>query len=70
MSVDQTTETTDGIILTEAAARKVADLVANEGEEGLVLRVSVAPGGCQVCGTSWRWTTANSLGTSSGSTSV
>ena len=46
MSVDQTIETADGIILTEAAAKKVADLAASEGEEGLVLRVSVAPGGC------------------------
>lgn len=36
----------DGIILSEAAAKKVADLVANEGEEGLKLRISVAPGGC------------------------
>ncbi len=46
MSVDQTITVTDGIILTEAAAKKVADLVANEAEDGLSLRVSVAPGGC------------------------
>ena len=47
MTVDQTTPTvTDGIVLTEVAARKVADLVASEGEENLALRISVAPGGC------------------------
>lgn len=46
MSVDQTINITDGIVLTEAAAKKVADLAASEGEEGLSLRVSVAPGGC------------------------
>ena len=37
---------TDGIILTEAAALKVKDLVSQQPEEGLVLRISVAPGGC------------------------
>lgn len=47
MSVDLTPDTTaDGIVLTEVAAKKVADLVANEGDDGLVLRISVAPGGC------------------------
>ena len=47
MSVDQQPEgQTDGIILTEVAARKVSDLAASEGEEGLSLRISVAPGGC------------------------
>ena len=47
MSVDQQPEVqADGIILTEVAARKVSDLAASEGEEGLSLRISVAPGGC------------------------
>ena len=47
MSVDQQPEVqTDGIILTEVAARKVSDLAASEGEDGLSLRISVAPGGC------------------------
>ena len=45
MSVDQATAA-DGIILTEGAARKVADLAASEGEDNLALRISVAPGGC------------------------
>ena len=47
MSVDTQTEAlADGIILTEVAAKKVSDLAASEGEEGLALRISVAPGGC------------------------
>lgn len=46
MSVDQAAPVTDGILLTEAAARKVTDLLANEADENLVLRISVAPGGC------------------------
>lgn len=34
------------ITLTESAASKVKDLIAEEGEEGLALRVAVRPGGC------------------------
>ncbi len=45
MSVDTQTQT-DGIVLTEVAAHKVLALSASEGEEGLALRISVAPGGC------------------------
>ena len=45
MSLDQQIDT-DGVILTEAAAGKVKDLVAQQPEESLVLRISVAPGGC------------------------
>ncbi|MDR3069392.1 MAG: iron-sulfur cluster assembly accessory protein [Propionibacteriaceae bacterium] len=37
---------TQGITLTEAAANKALSLMANEGVEGLALRLSVAPGGC------------------------
>lgn len=46
MSVDQATTVTDGILLTEAAAKKVTDLLANEADDNLVLRISVSPGGC------------------------
>ena len=47
MSVETQTEAlADGIILTEVAAKKVSDLAASEGEEGLALRISVAHGGC------------------------
>ena len=45
MSLDQHIDA-DGIILTEAAATKVKDLVAQQPEESLYLRISVAPGGC------------------------
>ncbi len=34
------------ITLTENAAEKVSKLIADEGEDGLALRVSVRPGGC------------------------
>ena len=40
------TSPTDSIILTDAAAGKVAELIAQEGEPGLALRVAVRPGGC------------------------
>ena len=45
MSLDQHIDT-DGITLTEAAAGKVKDLVSQQPDEGLALRISVAPGGC------------------------
>ncbi|MGC3994418.1 MAG: iron-sulfur cluster assembly accessory protein [Propionicimonas sp.] len=38
--------TTDGITLTQVAASKVKDLIANEDVDTLALRISVAPGGC------------------------
>lgn len=43
-----TTETVQShtITLTDAAATKVADLLAQEGNEQLALRVAVRPGGC------------------------
>jgi len=34
------------IVLTDIASSKVAELLAQEGDEGLVLRVGVRPGGC------------------------
>ncbi|MGC3953984.1 MAG: iron-sulfur cluster assembly accessory protein [Propionicimonas sp.] len=44
MSLDQIA--TDGITLTEVAAAKVKQLQEMEGVDDLVLRISVAPGGC------------------------
>jgi iron-sulfur cluster assembly accessory protein len=45
-----TTETeatpTDVIALTEPAVAKVAELIAQEGNDDLALRVAVRPGGC------------------------
>ncbi|GAA2443541.1 iron-sulfur cluster assembly accessory protein [Streptomyces macrosporus] len=47
MSVsDQTAVTTDGVILSEAAAAKVKSLLEQEGRDDLALRVAVQPGGC------------------------
>ena len=34
------------LTLTDSAAQKVKDLIAVEGDDGLVLRVAVKPGGC------------------------
>jgi iron-sulfur cluster assembly protein/iron-sulfur cluster insertion protein len=34
------------ITLTETATSKVKELIAQEGEDGLMLRVAVRPGGC------------------------
>lgn len=44
MTVDQ--DTTTGLSLTEAAASKVQALLEAEGTPELLLRISVAPGGC------------------------
>ena len=49
MSITETeTETTgsDSITLTDTAVTKVADLIAQEGQDDLALRVAVRPGGC------------------------
>ena len=35
-----------GVTLTDAAAAKVAELIAAEGDPGLMLRLGVRPGGC------------------------
>ncbi|HVT78698.1 MAG TPA: iron-sulfur cluster insertion protein ErpA [Acidimicrobiales bacterium] len=45
MSITETTQGA-GITLTDAAAAKVAELLAQEGDERLALRVAVRPGGC------------------------
>ncbi|MSO27174.1 MAG: iron-sulfur cluster assembly accessory protein [Candidatus Nanopelagicales bacterium] len=44
MSADTTTS--DGIVLTDAAALKVKTLLEAEGRNDLALRVAVQPGGC------------------------
>jgi iron-sulfur cluster assembly accessory protein len=41
-----TTQTDATITLTDSAAAKVAELLAQEGNPDLVLRVAVRPGGC------------------------
>ncbi len=41
-----TTEMPDPILFTDSAAAKVADLIAEEGNPGLKLRVFVQGGGC------------------------
>jgi iron-sulfur cluster assembly accessory protein len=38
--------TTQGITLTEGAAAKVGQLIAQEGRDDLKLRIAVQPGGC------------------------
>ena len=38
--------TTEGIVLTDAAATKVRGLLDQEGRDDLTLRVAVQPGGC------------------------
>ena len=43
---DTGTTTTEGIVLTEAAASKVKTLLEQEGRDDLALRVAVQPGGC------------------------
>lgn len=45
MSITETTQGA-GIELTTTAASKVAELLAQEGDERLALRVAVRPGGC------------------------
>ena len=42
---DQTTEQ-QGVVLTDAAAVKVKNLLDQEGRDDLALRVAVQPGGC------------------------
>ena len=46
MTVSETGVTTDGIVLSETAATKVATLLEQEGRDDLALRVAVQPGGC------------------------
>ncbi len=46
MTVQDQTTTTQGVILTEAAAVKVSSLLEQEGRDDLRLRIAVQPGGC------------------------
>ena len=46
MSTEIQTEKSSGIVLTEVASTKVAQLLAQEGRDDLYLRVAVQPGGC------------------------
>jgi iron-sulfur cluster assembly accessory protein len=41
-----TTESTQTITITDSAAAKVGELIAQEGNPDLALRVAVRPGGC------------------------
>jgi len=43
---EATTQTTDGVTLTDDAAAKVKALLDQEGRDDLRLRISVQPGGC------------------------
>jgi len=45
-TIDGASSVATGIALTEAAAVKVAALLAQEGRDDLALRVAVQPGGC------------------------
>ena len=45
-STTEVPASTDPIVLTEVAAAKVAELLAQEGRDDLYLRVAVQPGGC------------------------
>jgi iron-sulfur cluster assembly accessory protein len=47
VSITETEQTnSDSITLSDAAIAKVADLIAQEGQDDLALRVAVRPGGC------------------------
>ncbi|HUW78506.1 MAG TPA: iron-sulfur cluster assembly accessory protein [Candidatus Nanopelagicaceae bacterium] len=45
MTVESQTSTS-GVLLSEGAAKKVAELLIQEGRDDLALRISVQPGGC------------------------
>ena len=48
MTVDSSTstETTEGVTLSDGAAAKVKSLLEQEGRDDLALRIAVQPGGC------------------------
>ncbi len=46
MSIQTDANPTDAIALTEAATAKVGELIRQEGNPDLALRVAVRPGGC------------------------
>jgi iron-sulfur cluster assembly accessory protein len=43
---DESTTTTHGAVLTDAAASKAKSLLDQEGRDDLALRIAVQPGGC------------------------
>lgn len=45
-SATQTETPAEGVLLTDTAAKKVRDLLDQEGRDDLQLRISVQPGGC------------------------
>jgi iron-sulfur cluster assembly accessory protein len=46
ITISTSIDTATGILLSDAAATKVAALLAQEGRDDLALRVAVQPGGC------------------------
>jgi iron-sulfur cluster assembly accessory protein len=46
MTVQDESTTTQGVLLTDAAAVKVKTLLEQEGRDDLALRLAVQPGGC------------------------
>jgi iron-sulfur cluster assembly accessory protein len=42
----ETAQTSQGVLLTDAAATKVRNLLEQEGRDDLQLRIAVQPGGC------------------------
>lgn len=46
MSIQTDATPTDAIVLTDTAAAKVGELIRQEGNPDLALRVAVRPGGC------------------------
>jgi iron-sulfur cluster insertion protein len=44
--MNDTAPQTDGLVFTDAAARKVGELIREEGNPNLKLRVFVSGGGC------------------------
>ncbi len=42
----ETTSSADGVTMTDGAATKVKNLLAQEGRDDLALRIAVQPGGC------------------------
>ncbi|CAB4907312.1 unannotated protein [freshwater metagenome] len=46
MTADSVVQSTDGLMLSDAAAAKVRILLEAEGRDDLTLRVAVQPGGC------------------------
>lgn len=61
---DESTATTHGVILTDAAATKAKSLLDQEGRDDLSLRIAVQPGDAPACATTCSSTTGRSMATS------